>query len=255
MIWVASFSSLGAGLLRAGRDAVDLLAGHDLVGEAHGRHGQRAVEGADGGEVLLVAHHHGADRHPLGLLHGRQRGGGRRGRRPRRRARASRCGRSRSDRRRQVDEVGDVDRARGGGPQGVELIGVDHDVLALAQLEALLDVVARSPSCPSWPTPSRTGCAPRLLLELMEVHVVVVDGAVGLDRHADQPEAQRSAPDGARHGRRYPARPLGQSLACKRRGHGEPDHHAHPRRRDRPPGTDRRPGRGGPEGVRASCPT
>jgi Ku protein len=125
------------------QDDIDLDVGprHHLVGEAHRRHGQRAIEGPDGGEVLLVAHHDGADGHPLALLHGREQEPI--GLLARIAVRAEPVGALVVD---GVDvleghEVGHLDGLRGRGAQVVDLVLREGDVAALGHLEAEVDVV------------------------------------------------------------------------------------------------------------------
>ena len=84
------------------RERLDRAAGHDLVGEAHRRHRQRAVERTDRRQVLLVAHHHRADRDASTILHRGEQQLVRLLRRAHHPEPASRCARSRSGRSRRA---------------------------------------------------------------------------------------------------------------------------------------------------------
>ena len=214
MIWLARRSSLGAGFDRPPRHALDLRRRRDLVGEVHRRHGQRALERAHCGQVLLVAHDDAADAHALGALHrGLQQLVG------------LLAGLVRAEPvrvvvvdgvdGRQLDEVADVDGLRRVRAQVVELLRVHDHVVPLRHLEALLDLLLgdRLPGGRRHLLVADPG--PRVLLQLVEVDGVVMDGAVGLHGHVDQPEADRATPDRSSHPTALPAQgPVHARQAC-----------------------------------------
>ena len=174
------------------RQTVDIGTRHDLVGEAHGRHRQHAVERPHRGQVLGVAHDDRADRHPFPVLHRRQQqlvgllGGVAVGRQPVGPLVVDRVDLG------EPDEVGDLDRAGRRRPQLVEFVLVEGHVAALADLEAQLDVVRVDLLARLLRHLAVADARARLLLELVEVHVVVADGGERLDLHVHQTEADRS---------------------------------------------------------------
>ena len=92
----------------------------------------------------------------------------------------------------QPDEVGDLDRTGRRRPQFVEFLLVERDVAALADLEAQLDVVRVDLLAGLLRHLAVPDARPRLLLQLVEVHVVITDGGERLDLHVHQTEADRS---------------------------------------------------------------
>ena len=80
------------------------------------------------------------------------------------------------------DEVGDLDGPRGLRPQLVELVLVERDVAALADLEAHLDVVGVDLLAGLLGHLAVADPRARLLLELVEVDVVVADRGVAPSR-------------------------------------------------------------------------
>ncbi len=191
---------LGVRLARRDGSCVDVLARHDLVGEAHRRHGQHAVERSDGGEVLLVAHHHAADADPGAIVHRRQQqpvgllGRVAVGRQP--------VGALVVDRVDLVegDEVGDLDRPRALRPQLLQLVLVERDVAAGADLEAHLDVVGVDLLAGLLRHLAIADARAGLLVQLVEVDVVVAHRAERLHRDVHQSEADRSGPEWSCHG-------------------------------------------------------
>ena len=99
-----------------------------------------------------------------------------------------------------VHELLDVDRARLLGIERVELLGLDDHVAVLGDLEALDDLLERH----FFPGLGRDAllldARTRLLFELVEADGLLVDGAVELHGHVDEPEADGATPDCASHG-------------------------------------------------------
>ena len=86
------------------------------------------------------------------------------------------------------------------GFRALQLVLVERDVAALLDLEAHLDVVGVDLPARLLRHLAVADPRPGLLVQLVEVDVVVTDGGVRLHRHADQTEADVSAPDRSTHG-------------------------------------------------------
>src|SRR5215212_3315070 len=185
-------------LLAAGGNRLD---GPHFVGEAHGRERQSPVAHAHQRQVLLGAHHEPAEGGAIGLAHrlDKQAVCAQRalalagGHEPVRVVEVERVDVA------EVDEGLDVDRARLARLDGGELLVGDHHLLAF---EVLLRAVA--------------ALLDRHLVLVVDLAEVVVEVALcgdELDRHIDQPEAQRPAPQRACHQR--PAPRLASSAAAR----------------------------------------
>ena len=191
---------------------VEVVGRHDLVVEDHRLHRQHvALAGADRDELLLGAQHDAGDRHLAGLAH---------------RLEQQAVGLPRAlvgdevvrvvveDRVDvlEVDEVLDVDRAGLLGGDRVELLGRDHDVALLGQLEALDDLLVRDLLVGHGVHALLGDAVARVGVELVEADGLARDRRVELDGHVDEPEGDRAAPDRPWH------RPI---VTKRRRPHAE----------------------------------
>src|SRR5262249_31426166 len=99
----------------------------------------------------------------------------------------------------EVDEVLDLDRPARLGRERLEVLVRDHHVLARRHLVSLHDLLARDLVAARVGDLAVPDPGPGPLLELVEAHVAAPGCGQDLDRHADEPEADGSTPDGARH--------------------------------------------------------
>ena len=167
--------------------------------EQHRGHGQDPVEGPQGGQVLLGAHDHPADAHLPLVLHGRQQEGvGALGAVA---VGGEVVGVLEVDRVDLVegDEVLDVDGPGGPRLELLELLRVDHHVMALGQLVAFHDLLGCDlpASLLRHLLVADTGVG--LVFELVEVQVLLFHGGVDLHGYVHQPEADGARPDRSRH--------------------------------------------------------
>src|SRR4051794_23276397 len=101
---------------------------------------------------------------------------------------------------RDVDELADVDRARLLGLGGVELLLAEDDVLAI-EVVAVADLLVRDLVAVLLGHALDLEPLMAVGVQLVEVDVEVADGAEQRDRHVDQAEGQRAAPDRPGHQR------------------------------------------------------
>jgi hypothetical protein len=99
----------------------------------------------------------------------------------------------------EVDELLDVDRAHRFGVQCGELVVADGDVLTGGELVALDDVLVGDIALVGARDPLHLDTGTRLGVDLIEVDGLTGHGTEELHRDVDQAEADRSAPNGARH--------------------------------------------------------
>ena len=176
----------------------DLLGRVELVRVDHRREHQPTVDRPDRGEVLLRAHHEAGDADLAALLH---------------RALQQRVGLERGLVGRdevggvvehrvdvgEVDELLDLDRARRLGVERGELLVGDEHVLTRCELVALRQRLGRHLGAVGLGHPLLLDAGARAGVDLVEVHRLARHRSEELDRDADQPEADRSTPDGAGH--------------------------------------------------------
>ena len=197
-------------LLRLGAARRDVLRRADLVVEEHRGQREQAVADADEHQVLLRPQHEAAERGALAAAHDlEQQLVGALGAFAVARGQEE-IGVVEVDRVDvlEVDEGLDLDRAglaRGGQR---ELLVGEHDLFAVVELVAVPDLLVGDLAVLVGAEAVRLDRRAVLLVQLVEVHVEVAHGAEELHRHVDQPEAERSAPQRARH-HRPPSR-----LAC-----------------------------------------
>ena len=151
------------------RQVVEVVVRHDLVVEDHRLHHQQVTRRADRDERLLGADDDAGDRHLARRLHRVEQQPVRLGRALVRHEVVRVVVVDRVDVL-EVDEVLDVDRARALGIERVELVGRDHDVAVLGQLEALDDLVERHLLPGLGVHPLLLDPVSRLLVELVEPH-------------------------------------------------------------------------------------
>jgi hypothetical protein len=101
----------------------------------------------------------------------------------------------------EIHEVLDVDRPGLLRIERLELLGGDDDVPIRRQLVALDHVLVGHLLARRGIDPLLLDAHAGLVVELVEAHGLARDCAVELDRHVDQPERDRPAPDRARHQR------------------------------------------------------
>src|SRR5215212_631185 len=198
-------------LLAAGGYRLD---GPHFVVEAHRRERQSPVAHAHQRQVLLGAHHEPAEGGAIGLAHrldkqavcaqGALALAG--GHEPVRVVEVERVHVAK------VDEGLDVDRARLARLDGGELLVGDHHLLAV-EVVRVRDLLPRDFDVLLRAVAALLDRHLVLVVDLAEVVVEVALCGEDLDRHVDQPEAQRPAPQRACHQR--PAPRLASSAAAK----------------------------------------